>query len=378
MLATADATRFVVQFRKNYNIESFVAHYYKSNPNMNVAALSQVGVEPFSIGSFKGVVGDFDVSFVKNLYNDDNIGAISLDRELVLAEVQENAPMHLARVSQQQKLRQGQSMDYLYDPSGGIGVDVYILDSGIESTVAEYNHRVTKIADYTKEGANTIPHGTYVAGVVASETYGVAKKANLFDVKVTDKNGRTKLSSVVSALNLISQDSKITKRPTLIVIPLIMKKNAVLNGAVEAVVNEGIPVIVSAGNDGKDACDYSPASAKGSLTAGSVDYQDQIAPFSNWGSCVDVFASGVKVETTGTNGTVAKSGTSLSAGLAGGMVAYFMGMGDNGTQAVERLVKYSITGAIPEDNLLSRPSTSSRILFNGEGEPNWGPKMGIP
>lgn len=153
-----------------------------------------------------------------------------------------------------------------------------------------------------------------------------------------------------------------------------MKKNTILNGAVEAVVKSGIPVIVAAGNDGKQACNYSPASAKGALTVGAIDVNnDSIASFSNWGACVDVFAPGSKIKTTGNHKdeNVTKSGTSLSTGITAGLVAYFMGMGDKGPEAVKRVIDYANFGQIPEDSLNFKPLTANRIVFNCEGHPNW-------
>jgi subtilase-type proteinase RRT12 len=377
-LTSVNALEFVIQYNKNFNLDSFVSEFFPKASKTS-QSLDQIGIKSFEIGKFKGIIGDFTLGMISHLHNDLNVEAISIDRELVLSEVQENAPEHLTRLSQRQKLRKGQSMDYVYDPSGGIGVDVYVLDSGIQLTHPDFTKRVHKIADFTGQGADQqtdpVGHGTYVAGVIGSETNGVAKKVNLYDVKVTDSRGRTRLASVVRALNLVVKDSKVTQRPTVVVIPLVMRKSAILNAAVEAVVGEGIPVIVSAGNDGQAACDYSPASAKGSLTVGSLDAQDNIASFSNWGPCVDVFAPGVKVQTTSVigNETTTKSGTSLSAGIAAGTVAYYMGMGDTGTQAVERVVKYALTGAISAESLEQHPATTNRILFNGEDDSSWGP-----
>lgn len=370
-------TEFVIQLKNGYNFNSFFHDYYQST-KVDAESVKKLGLRTFEVGNCKGIFGDFDINMIKALYDDKNVGSISIDRELVLAEVQDNAPKHLARLSQAEHLSATQSLDFIYDATAGIGVDIYVLDTGINSKHTDFEGRVTKLADFTGESSpatDSVGHGTYVAGVIASKTYGVAKKANLFDVKVTNKEGKTKLSSVLSALNLILHDSKITKRPSLVVIPLIMKKNAILNGAVEALVKEGIPVISPAGNEGRQACNYSPASAKGSLTVGAIDPEtDAIATFSNWGACVDVFAPGVKLQTTGRshNETAIKSGTSLSTGVAAGLVAYFMGMGDSGSQAVERVVKYALNGAIPEANFHQKPLTANRLLFNGEGEPNWG------
>lgn len=380
-VATVCLLSFVVQFNKDFNVDDFTQKFYSSS--IEVQSLQQMGITEFVIGKFKGVIGDFSTNLIALFHQDPKVSAISIDRELVLSDVQENTPEHLARLFRRQRLRQVQGMAYVFDPSGGIGVDVYILDTGIQLNHPDFSNRVHKVADFTgkraQEQIDPVGHGTNVAGVVGSETYGVAKKANLYDVKITDKEGRTRMGSLISALNLIVQDSKVTKRPTVIVIPLVMKKNAILNGAVEAVVNEGIPVVVYAGNDNQSACDFSPASASGSLTVGALDAQDNIASFSNWGACVDVYATGVKVLTTGTKNNEAtfSSFTSLSAGIAAGAVAYYMGMGDTGPQAVERVVKFSLTDAIPENNLLERSGSVNRVMiFNGEGETNWGPSAG--
>ncbi|KAH3675443.1 hypothetical protein WICMUC_002732 [Wickerhamomyces mucosus] len=379
------AVEFIAQFKKEYQLNEFLQKYYKVN-DRNITALDishlNLGLRSFEIDEFKGVIGDFSIGLIKELYNDKNIISLSLDRNLSLAEVQENSPKHLTRLSQPQSLRKGQSLDYVYDPTGGIGVDVFILDTGVQASNPEFSSRVTKLADFTGEDERLIDrndyigHGTYIAGLVGSETYGVAKKANLFDVRITKKNGKAKLSAVIRALNLILSNSKITKRPSVVVIPLIMKKNAILNGAVEALIKTGIPVIVPAGNNGEQACNFSPASAKGALTVGAIDVDtDLISSFSNWGACVDIFAPGVKVETTSNSARgekTIKSGTSLSTGITAGLVAYYMGMGDNGWQAVDRVVSYSLGDKIPKANLESKPLTANRIAFNRQGEPNWG------
>lgn len=384
--ASAYAVGFIIQFKQDYQFSEFISTYYKID-DAKITAQSvnnlNLGLKSFEIGpTFRGVIGDFNAEVMKHLYYNKNIASISLDRDLTLAEVQENAPKHLTRLSQISKLDEAQHLDYLFDASGGIGVDVFVLDSGIQADNPEFTERVTKLADFTGEDehlADTndyVGHGTYIAGVIGSQTYGVAKKCNLFDVRVTNSEGKTKLSSIINAFNTISVDSEITGRPSLAVVPLVMKKNAILNSAVESLVKSGIPVITPAGNDGKQACNYSPASAKGALTVGAIDAEtDSISSFSNWGACVDIFAPGVKVETTNNtpNGEkVVKSGTSLSTGIAAGLVAYFMGMGDSGLKAVERVMEYSLDDLIPEEQLELRPLTSNKILFNGEGEPNWG------
>ncbi|CAM9019081.1 unnamed protein product [Wickerhamomyces anomalus] len=357
----ANAVNFVVQFKQDFTFDNFFTKYYNQKESIDVASAQSLGFKVFDMGLFKGIMGEFNADMINSLYYDKNIASISIDRELVLAEVQENAPKHLARLSQKEALKNNHS--------------------GIHALHSDFSRRVTKVADFTGEGGgqeDSVGHGSYMAGVIGSETYGVAKKSNLFDVKVTDKKGRTKLSAVIGALSLILADSKVTNRPTLVVVPLIMKKNAILNGAIESLVKEGIPVIVPAGNDGKQSCNYSPASAKGALTVGSIDVEtDSIASFSNWGACVDVFAPGTNIKTTSNhkNEVVTKSGTSLSTGITAGLVAYFMGMGDSGKEAVQRVIQYSNADSIPEESLNFKPLTANRIVFNCEGNPNWGPSF---
>lgn len=132
-------------------------------------------------------------------------------------------------------------------------------------------------------------------------------------------------------------------------------RNSVFNRALQNVISMDIPVVAAAGNQNTTACRYSPASAEDVLVIGSFDdHGDMLAEFTNWGRCVDAFAPGVDVDSLDAhaaaprrgsantrNGRVAPavtlSGTSVSSAIGSGLVAYFMGMGDSGSQAVERV-----------------------------------------
>ena len=87
------------------------------------------------------------------------------------------------------------------------------------------------------------------------------------------------------------------------------------NQAVANAVNKGVVMVVAAGNDNKDACNYSPASEPLAITVGSTDSNDARSSFSNWGVCVDVFAPGSFITSswsTGTTDTHTISGTSMA------------------------------------------------------------------
>lgn len=144
--------------------------------------------------------------------------------------------------------------------------------------------------------------------------------------------------------------------------------NTLLNNAVDAAAESGIPIIVAAGNANDVACAYSPASAAGALTVGAIDDRyDTIASFSNWGSCIDIFASGVYVSSLaahGGNGSLALSGTSMSAPIVTGIVASYMASGLTADEAVERLLSASTIGAMSRASVFLRPRTINLIAYN--------------
>lgn len=140
-----------------------------------------------------------------------------------------------------------------------------------------------------------------------------------------------------------------------------------LNEAVNAAVDSGLQLVVAAGNSNTPACTTSPASASKAITVGAVDDRhDNIASFSNWGKCVDIFASGVYVVSLSknNNGTMAISGTSMSTPIVTGIIAQFLAGGDSTEIAVERLFVAGTRGAIPRKSVFVRPKTVNLMAFN--------------
>lgn len=300
----------------------------------------------------------------------------TFDIEVKINDVQVNAPRHLARLSNLEPISPYGPQDYIHDPSDGSGVDIYILDTGVRHEHLDFENRGKPGRDFTGEGqGDRNGHGTHVAGLAASKTYGVAKKANIIDVKVTGEDGMGTLSAVLAGIEWAASEITRNGRPSVINMSLGARKNSVFNSAVEAAVQAGIPVIVAAGNTNTPACLDSPASANGVLTVGAFDDKtDTIASFSNWGQCVDIFAPGVEIislSNQNNRGTVAQSGTSMAAPIAAGLVAYYLGMGDTTAKALTRVRDWANMNRMSRRGMMFKPFTPNKIAFNLAGEPLW-------
>ncbi|QNP95747.1 Subtilase-type proteinase RRT12 [Yarrowia lipolytica] len=333
-----------------------------------------------SFGNFQALAGDIPSSLVyalaKNLMSLTQIKDWTFDIDVKIYDVQANAPRHLARTSNLEPISAFGPQDFVHDPSDGSGVDIYILDTGVRHQHIEFENRGKPGRDFTGEGmGDQNGHGTHVAGLAASKTYGIAKKANIIDVKVTGEDGMGALSSVLAGLEWAAAEIHRNGRPAVINMSLGAPKNSVFNAAVEAAIDSGIPVVVAAGNTNTPACLDSPASANGVLTVGAFDDRtDTIASFSNWGQCVDIFAPGVEVislSNQNNRGTVAQSGSSMSAPLAAGLVAYYLGMGDEPHKAMTRIRDWANMNRLSRRGMMFKPFTPNKILFNLAGEPLW-------
>lgn len=178
-------------------------------------------------------------------------------------------------------------------------------------------------------------HGTHVAGTVAGTQYGVAPAATVHPIRVLDCNGSGSMSGVIKGVDWVT---KYHQKPAVANMSLGGGASSALDKAVANSIKAGVHYVVAAGNEDQNACDVSPARTDAALTVGATDKRDQRASFSNWGSCVDIFAPGVDIKSawhTGSTKTNTISGTSMAAPhVAGAAALWLQKDADIGTRAL--------------------------------------------
>lgn len=255
------------------------------------------------------------------------------------------------------------SKSFNYNKTGS-GVNAYIVDTGILASHQEFNGRVqtgySAIAD--NNGTNDCNgHGTHVAGTVGGSTYGIAKNVGLVPVRVLDCAGSGAMSGVIAGLDWIIQNGR---KSAVVNMSLGGSAYSTLDTAIDNLFNNGYVPVVAAGNANTDACTSSPARAGKAITVAATDSTDTRASYSNYGSCVDLFAPGSQITSAwiGSNSSAATaSGTSMASPHVAGVVATML---ENNSTATPQ----SITDQLLNQstiNLIQNPMSSpNRLLYN--------------
>lgn len=239
--------------------------------------------------------------------------------------VQTGPPWGLDRVDQRSATLDGR-YDYY---TAGSGTTVFVVDSGVRLTHAEFGGRAVSGYDFVGNDGNAsdcFGHGTHVAGTAAGRTSGVAKSARIVSVRVLDCQGYGSLGDVVSAFDWILDHRP--SGPAVVNVslgaPSALAGSELVDQAAAATVAAGITVVAAAGNAGISACDFSPATVPSVITVAASDADDTRADFSNHGSCVDLFAPGVDVRSASNAANtayVSLDGTSMAAPHVAGAIA---------------------------------------------------------
>jgi subtilisin family serine protease len=235
--------------------------------------------------------------------------------------------------------------------SGDVGtVHAYIIDTGIDTAHTDLN--VVKHVNFAGgPNRDCNGHGTHVAGTVAakdnsSDVVGVAPGAPLTGVKVLGCGGSGSISGVIKGVDWVTANAV---KPAIANMSLGGSAHNGLDAAVKNSADSGVFYSIAAGNSAAKACDYSPARAGthvGVMTVAATDINNQEASFSNYGSCVDIWAPGVSILSTRKGGgTTTLSGTSMAAPHVGGAGALYLSShsGDR-AEAVETALKGADVG----------------------------------
>ncbi|WP_144677524.1 S8 family peptidase [Acinetobacter pittii] len=287
-----------------------------------------------------------------------NPKVVSVENDTIMkidATTQSNPDWGLDRIDQKNL-----PLDSAYSYSQtGSGTTAYIVDTGILSTHQQFPGRVLSGYTAISDGNGTSDchgHGTHVAGTVGGSTYGVAKNVSLVPIRILGCDGSGASSNVIAGLDWILKNGK---KPAVVNMSLGGEANASLDSAVENLFNNGYVMVVAAGNSNTDACSTSPARVSKAITVAATDSTDTRASYSNYGSCVDIFAPGSQINSSwiGSNtATKVLNGTSMATPHVVGVVAEML-------QSTPTTTPQTIS-----TNLLNQ--ASSNVVKNPSGSPN--------
>jgi subtilisin family serine protease len=310
-----------------------------------------------------GFAAELPERAVEALRRNPHVQYVETDIAIRAQGTQSGATWGLDRIDQRYRRL---NRSYRYDRTGA-GVTAYIIDSGIRRSHNQFGGRVAAGFTRIRDGRGTRDcngHGTHVAGTVGAKRYGVAKRVTLRPVRVLNCRGYGRLSGVVAGIDWVTSHHT-SSRPAVANLSLGSQASWTLDRAVNRSIRDGVTYVVAAGNDNRDACNYSPARVPSAVTVGATTKSDARSAFSNKGPCVDLFAPGSGITSTwSTSNTATKtiSGTSMAAPHVAGAAALILQQQPTATpDMVTQALRQSATTGVVTNRGYRSPN---RLLFS--------------
>jgi subtilisin family serine protease len=307
------------------NYRGKIKHVYKHALNGFAIEMSEAAAEAVS--------QDFRVKYVEE------------DGVMTADVTQSNPPWGLDRIDQRNLPL---NATYIYNWTGS-GVRVYVIDTGIRTAHTQFGGRASNVFDaFGGNGQDCHGHGTHVSGTVGGSTYGVAKSALLRGVRVLDCSGSGSTSGVIAGVDWVRNNHI---APAVANMSLGGGASTALDNAVNNLHNANVTIAVAAGNSNANACNSSPARAVNAITTGSTTTSDARSSFSNFGTCLDIFAPGSGILSawfTSNTATATLSGTSMASPHVAGVAALYKQANPSASSTTIRnaIVNNATTGVI--------------------------------
>ena len=315
--------------------------------------------------AINGFVGTMTSSQAVTLRSSRDVISVEPDYQIQTATTQTvgvpgyllgKVPWGLDRIDQRATIGDN---SYTYG-TDGTGVTAYVIDTGIRATHEQFGSPSRVVGGWSwMANASNIPvtactpsplelpainprdfdvytpsdvgltdnhgHGTHIAGTIGGVETGVAKGATMVAVRALNSCGLATAAIILQAIEWVIANH--VSGPAVANMSFGVttdNRMTTLEVAVLNMITDGITVVAAAGNETLTTCNVIPASVAGVISVAASDRVDKEASFSNYGTCVDIFAPGVSIFSASNSSNVdyaLNSGTSMAAPHVVGVVA---------------------------------------------------------